>query len=57
MLILKRKEGQSINIHTAEGDLITITVWPDGRSVRVGIAAPEHIKILRAELEPAEVTA
>ena len=56
MLILKRKEGESIRIH-AGGDTILVTVWPDGRAVRVGIAAPEHIHIVRAELETVEVPA
>ncbi len=49
MLVLTRKNGQKIQI----GDDITITVLRiKGRSVRVGIDAPEDVRIVRSELPP-----
>lgn len=48
MLVLSRKKGESIQI----GNDVIITVVRFGRSrVRVGIEAPEELKILRRELE------
>jgi len=47
MLVLSRKSDQSIMI----GDSIQITVLAvDGNSVKLGITAPEDIRVLRGEL-------
>jgi carbon storage regulator CsrA len=47
MLVLTRKQRQQITI----GDNITITVLRvKGQAVRIGIEAPDGIRILRAEL-------
>ncbi|MGB6045309.1 MAG: carbon storage regulator [Pirellulales bacterium] len=47
MLVLSRKLQQSIRI----GDSVTITILQvKGKSVRIGIEAPESIKIVRGEL-------
>ena len=47
MLVLTRKQGETILI----GDDIKITVVAvNGDAVRIGIEAPKHVKILRAEL-------
>jgi len=47
MLVLTRKSDESINL----GDDITITVVEiKGNSVRLGIKAPEKIRIFRKEL-------
>ncbi len=47
MLVLTRKNGQSINI----GDNIKITAINIGKnSVEIGIDAPSSVKILREEL-------
>jgi carbon storage regulator len=47
MLVLTRKTGEQIII---DGDIcITVTSCGDGR-VKLGISAPSHIKIDRAEL-------
>ena len=47
MLILTRKKGESIKI----GDDIEIFVTDvKGDKVRIGISAPEHMKISRTEL-------
>jgi carbon storage regulator len=47
MLVLSRKAGQSIKI----GDDITITVTKlKGSVVQIGIDAPRHVIVKRAEL-------
>ncbi len=58
MLVLSRKPGERVVI----GNGITVTVVEViGNRVRIGIEAPDDVRILRAELadwqEPAEVTA
>lgn len=48
MLVLGRKEEQTIQI----GDDIQVTVLKvQGSSVRIGIKAPDKVRILRGELE------
>ena len=46
MLVLSRNVGQSIEI----GDGIVVTLLKVGRSVRVGIQAPQNVPIRRTEL-------
>ncbi|HXK30480.1 MAG TPA: carbon storage regulator CsrA [Candidatus Binatia bacterium] len=47
MLILSRKSGESIAI----GDDITITIVTiSGSQVRLGIAAPREVRVLREEI-------
>jgi carbon storage regulator len=47
MLVLTRKPGEKIHI----GSGITITVLEiRGNKIRIGIEAPEEVKVLRAEL-------
>lgn len=49
MLVLSRKVGQEILI----GDNIRITINKvSGNRVTLGVDAPEHVRILRGELEP-----
>ena len=49
MLVLSRKVGQEIVI----GDNVRITVTKvSGNRVTLGIQAPDHVRILRGELEP-----
>ena len=49
MLVLSRKVGQEIII----GDNVRITVTKvSGNRVTLGIEAPDHVRILRGELEP-----
>jgi carbon storage regulator len=48
MLVLTRKEQQKIHV----GNDITVTIVRiKGNSVRVGIEAPRHVRVIRAELE------
>ena len=47
MLILTRKEGESINI----GDDVSVVVLSTkGNQVRIGISAPKEVTILREEV-------
>ena len=47
MLLLTRRTGETIQI----GDDITVTVLQvNGNQVRIGITAPEDVKIMRQEL-------
>ena len=49
MLVLTRKRGETIKI----GDDILVKVVQTGRgSVKIGIQAPSHLRVLRGELTP-----
>lgn len=50
MLVLSRKDGQSVHIGTD----VTITVKRSGNGVKLCIDAPNHVRIVRAELPPLE---
>lgn len=51
MLVLSRKEGESIVLKTATGETVTITLTKyRGAQTIMGIEAPKSIKILRSEL-------
>jgi carbon storage regulator len=51
MLVLSRKQNQQIFV----GQSIVVTVVRiSGDKVRIGIEAPEEMKVLRGELEPEE---
>ena len=53
MLVLTRKPTQSVLI----GDSVRIVVTKvSGNRVTLGIEAPEHVRILRSELEAATVS-
>jgi carbon storage regulator len=53
MLVLSRKESERLLI----GDDIVITVVRvQGDKVRIGIEAPQHIPVVRAELRPERET-
>ena len=48
MLVLTRKSGDSVQIDT----VIQVTVISIGKGrVRLGISAPDHIRIMRSELK------
>jgi carbon storage regulator CsrA len=47
MLVLSRKAGEQVTI----GNAITLTVVAiSGKTVRIGVEAPDDVRILRAEL-------
>ena len=47
MLIISRKKNEGIIIN---GDIILTVADVQGDKVRIGIDAPEHVKIMRKEL-------
>lgn len=52
MLVLERKDGQRIFIHTSDG-LIEVSVHrPDHGRVKLGITAPDNVAICREEIAP-----
>lgn len=50
MLVITRREGESITVISPEGTEIEITLVQDGTAARIGIQAPKDCKILRTEL-------
>ncbi len=48
MLVLGRKLGEEIKI---AGDITVKVVGIKGKSIRLGIDAPKHVRVLRGELE------
>ncbi len=51
MLVLTRKQGDTIQV----GDEITVKVIKTGKgTVKIGIEAPSHVKVLRGELHEKE---
>lgn len=53
MLTLTRKIGERIFLDLPDGRRITVTYcdWRQGRQARIGIEAPDDVKVLREELE------
>ncbi len=51
MLVLNRRRGEGIWIGEGES-AVHIVILDTGRQIRVGIEAPDSIKIRRDELEP-----
>jgi carbon storage regulator CsrA len=53
MLVLTRKINEEVIIDGS----IRVQIWQiKGGTIRVGISAPEEVKILRGELQPTEIT-
>lgn len=50
MLVLTRREGESVTVISPDGTEIEITLVEDGKAARIGIQAPKGYKILRTEL-------
>ena len=50
MLVITRREGESVTVISPEGTEIEITLVQDGTAARIGIQAPVDYKILRTEL-------
>lgn len=52
MLVLSRRQSESIRIHTSDG-IIEISVERlDGHLVKLGFDAPKSIGIFRSEIDP-----
>ena len=52
MLILNRKQGQAIKIN---GEILIVVNAIKGNQVRIGIEAPQSVRIIRSEIEGKEV--
>ena len=50
MLVITRREGESITVISPDGMEFKITLIQDGKAARIGIQAPKDYKILRTEL-------
>ena len=50
MLVITRREGESITVISPDGMEFEITLVQDGKAARIGIQAPKDYKILRTEL-------
>lgn len=51
MLILSRKQNESIEIQLPNGDTIMVTLTQlNSNQARIGIEAPDQVLILRSEL-------
>ena len=50
MLVLSRKRGESILIHTPQGTIRVLLLDRNADRVRLGIDAPTEVKVMRAEL-------
>lgn len=55
MLVLERKQGQSIFINTSDGLIEVHISSHQGQRIKVGIDAPASVIILREELMPTTV--
>ncbi len=53
MLVLSRRIGESIIIGK---NIEVCVVSHKGGTIQLGVAAPEHIRVRRAEIEPLEPT-
>ena len=51
MLVLTRKSDESIILHTSDGPIKIKTVRIKGSTVRIGVEAPEHVQIVREEID------
>ena len=54
MLVLSRKQGEGIVIRTDAGDVTVTATQITGGRCRLGITAPDEVRILRTELERGE---
>lgn len=52
MLVLSRKMLESIVIGTGPDQIVLTIVDIKGNQIRVGVDAPRHIQVMRAELLP-----
>ncbi len=56
MLILSRKEGETIDLYLETGQRIEIAIVElDRGRARIGVEAPGNVRILRGELSPAHL--
>lgn len=51
MLSLTRNVDESIMLYTSDGAIEVIIRQVNGQQVRVGIIAPQHVNIVRSEID------
>ena len=51
MLVLTRRENDSIILETSDGPIEVMLTAIDGAQVRIGIKAPKSVGIVRGELK------
>jgi carbon storage regulator CsrA len=56
MLVLTRREGDSVILETSDGPIEVTVEDINGQQVRVGFEASKSVKILRGELKEPERT-
>jgi len=57
MLVLTRRENDSIFLETSDGPIEIKLTAIDGAQVRIGIRAPKSVGIVRGELKKRDPTA
>ena len=50
MLVLTRTRGESIVIETTDGPITVLVTQVIGGKIKIGIDAPDHVRILRTEI-------
>jgi carbon storage regulator len=50
MLVLSRREGEALILNTSDGEIVVSIELLQGRQVKVGIEAPQSVRVLRDEL-------
>lgn len=51
MLVISRRSNESFNLTNGLLNIHVRIIQIDGKQVKIGIDAPDHIKILRSELK------
>ena len=55
MLVLTRREGDTVILETSDGPITVSIEQNKGHQIRVGIEAPKSVRILRGELKEQEL--
>lgn len=50
MLVLTRTRGESIVIKTTDGPITVVVTQVIGGKIKIGIDAPDHVRIVRTEI-------
>jgi carbon storage regulator len=54
MLILSRRPGEVVHLHTSDGIIVIRLYDCNDRLARLGFTAPQSVEILRAEIDDTE---
>lgn len=50
MLVLTRRQGESLIFNTSDGEIVVSFELLQGSQVKIGIDAPQSVRVLRDEL-------